>query len=70
MFLKDQLLCDKGKFQWNESSFVGHIIVIFVYKQINHNKVMSGSSQDSKHKMFILSRNSCSLGNILIISAL
>ena len=61
---------DKGKFRCNESSFVGHIIVIFVYKQINKNKVMLGSSQDSKLKIFVLARNSWPLGNIPMISTL
>ena len=29
IFPRDQLLCDKGKLGCNESSFVGHIIVVF-----------------------------------------
>ena len=50
---RDQLLCDKRKLWCIESSFVRHIVVIFVYKQINQSKVMFGSSQDSKHKIFV-----------------
>ena len=43
--------------------------LFFVYKQIDINKVMLGSSQDSKLKIFVLARNSWSLGNIPMISA-
>ena len=53
IFPRDQLLCDKGKLGCNESSFVGHIIVVFVYKQINQNKVVIKPSQDSRHKIFV-----------------
>ena len=56
MFPRDQLLCDKCKLQCNESSFVGLIISISVYKQINQNKVMFESSQDAKHNIFFFSR--------------
>ena len=38
-------------------SFVWHImqtIYIFAYEVINQNKVMSGSTQHSKHKIFVL----------------
>ena len=56
MFPRDQLLCDEGKIRCNESSFVGHIIVIFVNKQINQNKFMFGLSQDSKHKIFFIAK--------------
>ena len=41
----------------NESSFVGHImktIYVFAYEKINQNKVMSGSTQYSKRKIFVL----------------
>ena len=45
------------------------VILLFLFtKQINQNKVMFGSSQD--HKIFVKSRNSWSLRNVLIISAL
>ena len=49
MFTRDQLLCDKGK----QAAFVGHIIVVFVYKQINQNKFVIKPSQDSRHKIFV-----------------
>ena len=43
MFPRDQLFRDKGKLRCNKSSIVGHImqtkLYIFVYKQINQNKV-------------------------------
>ena len=68
MFPRDQLLCNKGKLGCNELSFVGYFIVIFVYKQINQINVMFGSSQDSIFQINVLSQNSWSLGNILIIS--
>ena len=45
-------------------------ICYFVYKQINQNNVMLGSSQDSKLKIFVLTRNIWYLGNIQIISML
>ena len=38
----------KGNF-----NFVGHIIVIFVCKQINQNTFMSGSTEDLKHKILV-----------------
>ena len=55
MIPRDQLFGTKTNFICNESSFVGHIRqTIFVYEKINQNKVMSGLTQYSKHKIFVL----------------
>ena len=48
--------------------FVYYLWFSSVYKQINQSKVMLGSSQDSKLKIFALTWNSWSLGNIHLIS--
>ena len=63
----------KTNFKFNELYFVGHIIqtiYIFAYEKINQNKIMSGSTQYSKRKIFVLVPKKLVTLNITIISAL
>ena len=46
-------------------------VIAFVYKQINQKNVMFGSIFEiQKNKIDVLSENSWSLGNVILISAL
>ena len=57
IFQETSFFGTKTSFRCNESSFFGHIMqtkYVFVYEKINQNKVMSGLTQYSKRKIFVL----------------
>ena len=58
MFLLDQLFCDKGKLQYNESSLVGQIVVIYLrglhcWENYESKQIYTGSTISSERLYFV-----------------
>ena len=72
-FKENSFFGTKTNLGCNDSSFFGHImktIYVFVYEKINQNRVMSGSTQYSKRKIFVMVPKKLVSWIIPIISAL